>query len=435
MSSQKSIETKINFVYDLPYEISEKIFSNLLPVTTLLNCKRVSKSWKQIVENDNIWRSMFQDQKSWKYCNDTETDSWYELYKDRFLLESNWKNGIFTQHKLVDHSSKTSCIIFYKNWILTGSNDGTIKIWDVETFQCLRVFGEPNLVILKQLGIPNIKFLEEFLTEIEVSELVKNANIKFHLDEVSSIDINDKYLVSGSFDGSCIIWKLPDFKPIDRLIIPREISAGLYISNVLIYNDYIVYGGQDGLIGVWKSSLDNFERLQFNLQHCLKAESCIYGICIQNGAIYSREFSTVKSWNIETGQAIQEFQFHDHTVSINCFAVKDQFLFISEHCQLTVWDLQSNKSINILSDKKGPEALFIINNKIISVDDDCTIKIWNLNDLKLFKEFKILDHEQSTLRALSIGGDSKRLAAFTMDDDVVFYDFTENLRKKYLKYL
>ncbi len=31
-------------------------------------------------DNDNIWRSKFQEQKYWEYYNDDlETDSWYEL--------------------------------------------------------------------------------------------------------------------------------------------------------------------------------------------------------------------------------------------------------------------------------------------------------------------------------------------------------------------
>ncbi len=127
MFSPKSTGTRIDFVPDLPYEIFDIIFSDF-PIKTLLNCKRVSKLWKQIFENDRIWRSKFQ-QKSWKYYNDdSETDSWYELYKERHLLELNWKNGTFTQHRLSGHSHRTCCVKFFKNWILTGSSDCTIRI-------------------------------------------------------------------------------------------------------------------------------------------------------------------------------------------------------------------------------------------------------------------------------------------------------------------
>ncbi len=58
-------------------------------------------------------------------------------------------------NKLTGHSAKTYCIKFYNKWILTGSADCTIRIWDSETFRCLRVVGELNLKIVRQLGFLN----------------------------------------------------------------------------------------------------------------------------------------------------------------------------------------------------------------------------------------------------------------------------------------
>ncbi len=202
MSLHENLETTIDFISDLPDEISEIIFTDL-PPTALLNCKRVSKSWKQIVENDDIWRSKFQHHKSWKYYNEeSEIDSWYDLYKERYLLEINWKNDKFKQYKLKGHSAKTFCVKFFKNWIITGSADCTIRIWDNETFQCVKVLGEPDIEILTQLGVPNIQTLRENLSAMEILELTKDININFHLGTVRCMDINHKYLVSGSFDGS-----------------------------------------------------------------------------------------------------------------------------------------------------------------------------------------------------------------------------------------
>ncbi len=70
----KNIEATVDFVSDLPEEISEIIFLHL-PKTALIICRRVSKSWRQIVKNNVIWRSKFRLQK-WKYYNeDSEFDS------------------------------------------------------------------------------------------------------------------------------------------------------------------------------------------------------------------------------------------------------------------------------------------------------------------------------------------------------------------------
>ncbi len=140
MRLHKKIKMAIDLISDLPNEILEIIFLDL-PPTTLLICRSVSKSWKQIVANDNIWKSKFQDQKSWKHYNeDSKTDSWYELYKERYLLES--------------------------NWIFTRSEDSTIRIWDNETFQCLRILGVPDPDISIQFTIMGI------------SELIKKLILK-----------------------------------------------------------------------------------------------------------------------------------------------------------------------------------------------------------------------------------------------------------------
>ncbi len=417
MSLKKDLDTTIDFVSNIPYEISQIIFSNL-STTILLICRRVSKSWKQIAENDNIWRSKFQNQKNWKYYNDdSETDSWYELYKERYLLELNWKNDKFTKHKLAGHSDRTCCVKIFKNWIITGSLDSTIRIWDNETFKCLRVIGKIK------------KTRKIILSQTELSELIEKNDEIFHFDTVLYLDINDKYLISLSWDGSCIIWKLPDFKPIDRLELP---SQGNYMlsNGVALYNDYIVCCGYD-YIGVWKSSLDNLEhQLQFNFQLRIKGEGWVNGIYIHNGIIYGRVSGGIRSWNIETGQTIQEFRLY-----LTQFRINEQYLYANENYTLTVLDLQTNKT-NLLPGEKTdrPLEFSIVNNKLITVHKDLNIKIWNLNDLKLYKEYT-LDSGTLNLWPTSIVGDSKKLVAFTKDDDALVYDFTENLRQKYLKHL
>ncbi len=422
-----SLQKNIDLVSDLPDEIFELIFSDL-PLTALLICRRVSKSWKKIAENDSIWRPKFQDQISWRYYNyDSDTDSWYELYKERYLLDLNWKHDRFTQHKLSGHSAFTFCVKFFKNWIITGSVDCTIRIWDNETYQCLKVLGEQSPKFLRQFDVPNFDILREKLSTKEILELAKDTDIKFHLDIVRCMDINDKYLVSGSSDGSCIFWKLSDFKPMNRLIIPPQSGHNSVINSLALYNDYIVCC-DDKYITVWKSSVDDLEhQLQFSSRYRLKLEGYSNNICIHNDIIYLREFKGIRSWNIETGQIIQEIRNN-----VMCIAASDQYLFIGEYNTITVLDLQTNKR-KIISSNGGPIELYTVDDKI-SVNES-TINIWNLNDLKLFKEFKILNHEKYLRPAFSICADSKRLAAFTMNGTYIIYDFTEKLRKKYLKHL
>ncbi len=416
MSSNMNFETSINFVDYFPYEINNLIFKEMRP-KTLLTCKGVSKSWKQIAENDYIWKSKFKDEKSWEYHNeDSETDSWYELYKERYLLEYNWKNDIFTQHKLRD-DFEIFCVKCFKNWIITGSEDCTIQIWDSETLKCLRVLGE---------SIPEDMRKDLPMEDLELA--IDSDNI-FHSDTISCVDINDKYLVSGSWDGTCIIWRLSDFKPIDLLFISGGREFLKTITDVTLYNDYIVCSDDFGYIGVWKSNLDNSEhQIQFNLLHCLKGDEfkSINNVCIQDDIIYAEAHNIITSWNIESGQMIKEFRNH----FVACMAVKDQCFFVGEYDTIKILDLQSNKVISTFSDKLVFE-LCVNDNRIISIDCDDTIRIRSLNDQKLLNEYKKLD----TSPISSVYFDSKRMVILTIGADIIIYDFTKNLRKKYLKHI
>ncbi len=72
-----------------------------------------------------------------------------------------------------------------------------------------------------------------------------------------------------------------------------------------------------GKIVILKSSLDHLEyKLHLNLQHSLRFEDYFNGtipgthICIHNGILYSAGSFTVRAWNTETGQIIQNFRFN-----------------------------------------------------------------------------------------------------------------------------
>ncbi len=83
--------------------------------------------------------------------------------------------------------------------------------------------------------------------------------------------------------------------------------------------------------------------------------------------------------------------------------------------------------------------LFINNNIILTFKDENTINIWDLNEMKLFKEFEKLDfrlcHDEIDLHNNLIDAGSKGLAVFTQAGDINLFNFSRNLRKEYLKYL
>ncbi len=63
---------------------------------------------------------------------------------------------------------------FLEKWILTGSGDCTIKIWDIKSYQCLRILGKQTM-----------RFQETQLSLQEISlnkVVIYNNYIIFHGD-------------------------------------------------------------------------------------------------------------------------------------------------------------------------------------------------------------------------------------------------------------
>ncbi len=63
--------------------------------------------------------------------------------------------------------------------------------------------------------------------------------------------------------------------------------------------------------------------------------------------------------------------------------INDQYLFVTNYSRITIRDLQSNKLINTIPTDEGffeeVLGLSIVDNKIISVDYNFTLRIWNLD--------------------------------------------------------
>ena len=66
--------------------------------------------------------------------------SWKAIYRDRFLVGSNWKYGRARIRNFSGHTNGVTCLQFDQglNILCTGSYDTTVKIWNLETGDELR---------------------------------------------------------------------------------------------------------------------------------------------------------------------------------------------------------------------------------------------------------------------------------------------------------
>ncbi|CAK7243265.1 MAG: hypothetical protein STHCBS139747_004782 [Sporothrix thermara] len=100
---------------------------------------------------------------------DRKPRAWKDVYRDRFRVGYNWRNGRCAVKVFRGHTNGVTCLQIDDVMMATGSYDATIRIWNLETGEQTRL-------------------------------------LRGHTQGIRSLQFDDKILVSGSLDGTMKIW-------------------------------------------------------------------------------------------------------------------------------------------------------------------------------------------------------------------------------------
>lgn len=151
-----------------------------------------------------------------------ESINWPYIYKQRHKLEMNWIRGRFVNfqlpHPAYPQEAHTECVYtiqFFGKWLVSGSRDKTLRVWDLDT---RRLRGKP-LVGHSQ----SVLCLQFDPTEEEDT------------------------IISGSSDSSIIIWKFSTGQKLQTIPSAHEES----VLNLRFDHRYLVTCSKDKKIKVW----------------------------------------------------------------------------------------------------------------------------------------------------------------------------------------
>lgn len=160
-----------------------------------------------------------------------------------------WEYDDHNYKTMLTHHTDEICFVkIYKNKIYSGSRDKTVKIYDLETREIKTLLGHTNSVWTIDFDEDDniytgsldgtFKFWDNQSLECKRTELVNRFC-------VLKILYHNGYLFIGSWNGTIEIWK--DFKKIYSLSVNNT-----FISSLKIINDKLITSGYDDNIKIYK---------------------------------------------------------------------------------------------------------------------------------------------------------------------------------------
>ncbi|MCA2775178.1 MAG: hypothetical protein IM474_07770 [Microcystis sp. M135S2] len=332
------------------------------------------------------------------------------------------------RYTLEGHNSNVNSVSFSSvgKTLATGSDDKTIKLWNVQTGQEIRTLTGHN-------GIVNsVSFSSDGKTLATGSDdkTIKLWNVQTgkeirtlsgHNRGVTSVSFSSdgKTLATGGWDNTVKLWNVETRKEIRTLSGHNGIVFSVSFSSD---GKTLATGSDDNTIKLWNvetgkeiRSLSLFDNSSFR-----SVSFSIDGNILATGGRWK---TTIKLWNIETGQEIRTLTGHNGGVYSVSFSSDGKTLATgSDDKTIKLWNVQTGKEIRTLSGhNRGVTSVsFSSNGKTLATGGwDNTVKLWNVETRK---EIRTLSGHNGGVYSVSFSSDGKTLASDSSDNTIKLWN-------------
>lgn len=282
---------------------------------------------------------------------------------------------------------------------VTGSNDNTLILWDLQSGECLKTI-KPHTDYLKNLdATPDLNMIvtsggsqDPVIRMWSYKDLESRGSLAGHTDRINDLRItpDGHFAISGSSDMSVRVWDIVKGECIANF---SKHTSDVVCVDISLDGKTGVSGGYDNAIYVWditgKRCIRSFKDNE-DLGYAVK-------LSIDNKILFTccgyddRNIKVaIKVWDMSSGECIKTLLGHEY--AINCLETTyDGKYLVSASMDKTikVWDLHTFQCIKtieghigpVVSLKITPDMKYIISGGGGKYDN--TVRVWDIFKSKL----------------------------------------------------
>ncbi|XP_052752429.1 F-box/WD repeat-containing protein 7 isoform X2 [Galleria mellonella] len=369
-----------DFISLLPKELALTVLGYLQP-KDLLRAAQTCQYWRFLADDNLLWKEQCRrigitTLKKMPRSIPRFTSPWKAAYMRQYLIENNWLykpvNNPIVMRGHDDHV--ITCLQFYGNRILSGSDDTTLKVWSAVTGKCLRT------LVGHSGGVWSSQMVGDLVISGSTDRTLRVWNAKSgqclkvlagHTSTVRCMHLHQDRVVSGSRDATLRVWSISEGRCIRVLV--GHLAA---VRCVQYDGKVVVSGAYDYFVKVWNP--ETGECLHTLAGHTNRVYSLQFdGVHVVSGSLDT----SIRVWDVESGQLKHTLTGHQ---SLTSGMELHSNILVSGNADSTVkvWDITTGHCLHTLSGpNKHQSAVTCLqssNRFVITSSDDGTVKLWDL---------------------------------------------------------
>jgi len=266
---------------------------------------------------------------------------------------------------------------------LSGNEDGTMSLWDISTGRVIRTFRGSSVKILSVAYSPDGRFAlcGSSDSTLRLWDLSSGENIRIfrgHGDAVVAVAFSPdgRFSLSGGNDNVLKLWDVTTGREIRTY---RGHTGAL--TSVAFSPDgrYALSGAKDSTVRLWEISTGREIHTFKGHQHWVTSvDYSPDGRYVLSGS----KDDTLKLWDVSRRQNIRTFSEHSGDVNSSVFSPDSRYILSGGWRSLHLWDVSSGSRVrtfkghsgNVTSVAFSPDGRYVLTG-----GDDNFLKLWSLH--------------------------------------------------------